>query len=85
MFHAGRKSQPNVPDIWVGDPLLVHSFVLPSVFCSFLLPPYALQLLGLGWMVLSFAPIRFFLRSFLLVSFHGIVACRPRGSLIRYM
>ena len=39
---------------------LFLSFVLPSGFCSFLLPPYAHQLLGLGWMVSASPPVRLF-------------------------
>ena len=44
----------------MGTRSLFVSFVLPSVFCSFLLPPYAHQLPGLGWMVSPSAPISFF-------------------------
>ena len=44
---------------------LCLSFLFPSVFCSFPLPPYALQLPGLGWAVSPSAPILF---SFLFIS-----------------
>ena len=51
------------------------SFVLPFVFCFFLLPPYTHQLPGLGEEGFVFCndPI------FLLVSFLGLVTRRPRG------
>ena len=43
-----------------GGHSLFLSFVVLSIYCSVLLPPYAHQLLGLGWRVLPSAPIRFF-------------------------
>ena len=67
MIHAGRKRRPNGPGSWVGSPLPV-SFFFPSVFCSFLLPPYAHQLPGLGRMVSPSTPMCFsFVLSFLSV------------------
>ena len=62
---------------------LFLSFVLPSAL--FFFPHRRINWPGLGWMVSPSVPIRFFLRSLLLVSFLSIVACRPRGSGIRYM
>ena len=46
--------------VCLGVRALFLFFVLPSAFCSFLLPPYAHQLPGLGWMVSPSVPIRFF-------------------------
>ena len=69
----GKDPYNYISGSWVAGPLPV-SFVLPSVFCSFLLPPYAHQLPGFGWMVSPSTLIHFF-RSLLLVSFLGIVAC----------
>ena len=40
---------------------------------------------GVGMGGFAFYPDPFFLRSFLLVSFLGIVACRARASGVKYM
>ena len=89
MIHAGCKRRPNGPGSWVGAHFLFLFFF--SSFCflffSFLFPPYVYQFTMLGWVASPSTSIRFFLRSFLFVSFSflGIVECRPRSSGIRYM
>ena len=54
------------------------------LFLSFFSSPIRAEIVWVGVESFAFCPDLVFLRSFLLVSFIGIVACRPRGSGIRY-
>ena len=56
----GHRWSVKPPRLDFSSGSLFLSFVLLFFFCSVLLPPYAHQLPGLGWMTLPSASIRFF-------------------------
>ena len=73
MIPARRRRRLKSTVAGLGTHSLFLSFVLPSVFCSFLLSLYAHQLPGLGCMSLPYTPIHFFFVLSFLSLFLGIV------------
>ena len=85
MIHAGRKKRPNGPGSWVEGLLSVSFFWYSFCFLFFSSSPICASLAWVGVEGFALCSDLFFLRSFLLVSFLGVVARRPRGGGMKYL
>ena len=80
-FLAGNREAELKP------PLSLHFFFSVFSFCFlfFSSSPIRASVACVGVEAFALCPDPFFLRSFLLISLLGIIACRPRGSGMKYM